>query len=119
MKSVQFFLTIVFSAQVFLSCKNDSTTSKMANDACSCFKPESDDLSDRSRKILIKAFRSNNWERTIADEFGKIKNEEEKSTVIKQLESALNRQSFQKCMNRIDIRYENHRFDEKLARQLA
>jgi hypothetical protein len=107
-------------AGLFLvSCTGDSTASRMASDACNCFQPESDDLGDQSRKILIRAFRSNDWETTMAAELGKIRKEEEKAVVIRELESALNRQSFQKCMNRVDIKYSNRRFDQKMASQLA
>jgi len=77
--------TLIVLAVVMVACSNDNKTKDIAEDVCGCFESVTNKLSPRTKKIVIKAFKSDNVQEVITKEIEKIEDEDEKAEVTEEI----------------------------------
>jgi hypothetical protein len=93
-------------------------TSKIAEDVCECMSSLDENLSEKTKKIILKASKSDNPQTTAIDELNAIEDEEEKQKVTEEFQSFENPE-LQKCMDKVDKKYkEMKKPDEKMQNKL-
>lgn len=114
--------TLAALSLVLFACSNNNKTAEIAEDVCGCFEPVTEDMSSRTKKILVKAFNDENPQEVIASEMNKIKDEDERMKVTEEMQAVStmgNNTKVEKCVKNLKKKYKVKDKDKKMAKQIA
>ena len=100
---------------LFSSCAN-ADPKKMAADICTCMEPISKKLSPQSKRIVLKAFSSKDFQNVLGQELVLIENEAEKQKVSDEITAAgtlMQGKKLENCLSDIDKKYTVLKTQEK------
>ncbi|HEY0066575.1 MAG TPA: hypothetical protein VGB46_04410 [Flavisolibacter sp.] len=114
--------TLAALSLVLFACTNNNKTAEIAEDVCGCFEPVTEDMSSRTKKILVKAFNDDSPQEVIATELNKIKDEDERAKVTEEMQAVSNMGSnakVEKCVKNLKKKYKVKDKDKKMAKEIA
>lgn len=115
--------TLAALCLVLFACNNSNNKAEdMAEDVCGCFEPVTEDMSSRTKKILVKAFNDDDPSSVIQKELLKIKDEDERNEVSQEMQAVSEMGSntkVEKCVTNLKKKYKVKDKDKKLAREIA
>jgi hypothetical protein len=112
--------TLAVLCLVLFACNNK--TAEIAEDVCGCFEPVTENMSSKTKKILVKAFNDDDPQQVMLSEMNKIKDEEERTQVAEEIQSISNMGSnakVEKCVKNLKKKYKVKDKDKTMAKKIA